>query len=769
MHKNLLVSICLVLSALVVRAADGKLLDVASHNLNTDLKLELAQKFSSGDKLIVKGTATSENDSKIEVYGLKADGGQGSFVGQQDKPQGSNEFTIQSSNLEEVNNGFMLRGKNFVVTEIWYSGVNDLTPGRPGEGGGDNPDQPVVKDPVVIVPDINFYIAGWDGPDYKVRLQQQFKVGDKLIITVTGNKVKAKFCDNTGFDPETGSYKQNVFCEGYEIGGGKKDVEVVANDANLDWLNTGGIIVQGENITVNSISYQGQGEAVPGTTIFDGQEPPRELETWNLLPRIGDVSLIKPAWKGKATVSLSDDGGSVTITTTEEGAGAGVYARGIKADASDSSKLDVNSYLNPDESTAENPAPLNMFNKWGKLNISLAEACDNAEVIVWYRDIDIEEFQKDEPDLTNVGPNARPVSYTFAGGQKSMTIDFDAYRYIRAISIKLPYAGSVTVTELSLVERENYNGNDVSLWTCPRHLGTYLGRKSFYGGGDLDWNRGEDDSVTPAWVGVQTADCSQIDALYPHIIIVYKNAEVVHAQNGMNRDAAPQIQAYLNLPCYDIESYDKDVEYWKNRTWSYTDADGVSHENEKVVQKPNNDARTENLIVPVVAGIHTLRADKQSHGSYYAEIPEANYGKYSYAEIFVNGKQEVTYPVKEETPAAGVVSRIAGETPGIATGRKIDLLQKYGIALRGQNVTLMKVAYLGDIRDNYTDLDVPDDILKDTSTAIETVVETQAQPDKVDVYNLQGMMVRRGVAPENATSGLRQGIYIVNGKKVWVK
>ena len=39
----------------------------------------------------------------------------------------------------------------------------------------------------------------------------------------------------------------------------------------------------------------------------------------------------------------------------------------------------------------------------------------------------------------------------------------------------------------------------------------------------------------------------------------------------------------------------------------------------------------------------------------------------------------------------------------------------------------------------------------------------------VDVYNLQGMLVRRGVMADEATQGLPAGIYIVDGKKISVK
>lgn len=46
----------------------------------------------------------------------------------------------------------------------------------------------------------------------------------------------------------------------------------------------------------------------------------------------------------------------------------------------------------------------------------------------------------------------------------------------------------------------------------------------------------------------------------------------------------------------------------------------------------------------------------------------------------------------------------------------------------------------------------------------------EAGDDKTfDVYNLQGMPVRRGVMADNATQGLPPGIYIVDGKKISVK
>ena len=46
---------------------------------------------------------------------------------------------------------------------------------------------------------------------------------------------------------------------------------------------------------------------------------------------------------------------------------------------------------------------------------------------------------------------------------------------------------------------------------------------------------------------------------------------------------------------------------------------------------------------------------------------------------------------------------------------------------------------------------------------IETVTVADA---KVNVYNLQGVVVKTNVNTANALDGLKQGIYIVNGKKV---
>lgn len=52
----------------------------------------------------------------------------------------------------------------------------------------------------------------------------------------------------------------------------------------------------------------------------------------------------------------------------------------------------------------------------------------------------------------------------------------------------------------------------------------------------------------------------------------------------------------------------------------------------------------------------------------------------------------------------------------------------------------------------------------DVSTGIEDIFSTENSI--VNVYNLQGIIVKRGVSEENALDGLARGIYIVNGKKI---
>ena len=49
----------------------------------------------------------------------------------------------------------------------------------------------------------------------------------------------------------------------------------------------------------------------------------------------------------------------------------------------------------------------------------------------------------------------------------------------------------------------------------------------------------------------------------------------------------------------------------------------------------------------------------------------------------------------------------------------------------------------------------------------ELLQDEESRP--VDVYDLKGLLVRRGVPQQTATQGLAQGTYIVGKKKVLVK
>lgn len=605
----------------------------------------------------------------------------------------------------------------------------------------------------------NHTTGNWNN-EYKVRLYQQFAVGDKLIIDAEGEQMKVKFADAKGNDNEI------VVWEDYNEGNSAKKHEITATADNLDYLNNGGIIVQGKNLTIKSLSYDGAGDVVEGTRLFDGQEPPRDLATVDLRSSLADFSLIEAGWKDCATISEPDEKGNVTLNFSEAWKGVGVKAAGMKAD--ENGKLIIDSYLTP---TAEPEVePLNAFQKWGTLTVSMANPHPGTQVTVYYRDINIAELS--DPDReTTVETINQLTQASFDEGQTTLTINLDNYRYIRAISIKSSDAGTVIIKELKLTERESYTGNEHTLWQSPDHQGLFLGDKSYFGEtDDLDWSRKDENGVT-AWVNVQTIDCSQINTKYPYFVVVYKDGYTDPGNNGVDRQAPAQIQAYLNLPCYDIDNFGDDRDYWKNREWTYQN--GENSVTTKVVQRPNNHERSENVLVPVVAAPHTFHADSEYNGSYYSQVPEWKHGSYQFAEVYVDGSQTIPYPVKEETAPEAIASRADGDdaTPGMAQGNKLELLKKYGLAVRGQNVTLMKIVYNGDVRDNDVEIEVPDDIQKDpTTTGIETVgTDTDAAPAFVDVYNLQGMRVRHAVEPASATAGLRPGIYIVNGKKVWVK
>ena len=50
-----------------------------------------------------------------------------------------------------------------------------------------------------------------------------------------------------------------------------------------------------------------------------------------------------------------------------------------------------------------------------------------------------------------------------------------------------------------------------------------------------------------------------------------------------------------------------------------------------------------------------------------------------------------------------------------------------------------------------------------------SAAQVEDQAEKVDVYSIDGVLIRRNVARANATGGLAKGIYIVGKKKVLVK
>ncbi len=58
-------------------------------------------------------------------------------------------------------------------------------------------------------------------------------------------------------------------------------------------------------------------------------------------------------------------------------------------------------------------------------------------------------------------------------------------------------------------------------------------------------------------------------------------------------------------------------------------------------------------------------------------------------------------------------------------------------------------------------------LVLDDSTGIEDIFAGE-ENGPVDVYNLQGVLLKSNVDPANATEGLAKGVYIIGGKKVAV-
>ena len=55
------------------------------------------------------------------------------------------------------------------------------------------------------------------------------------------------------------------------------------------------------------------------------------------------------------------------------------------------------------------------------------------------------------------------------------------------------------------------------------------------------------------------------------------------------------------------------------------------------------------------------------------------------------------------------------------------------------------------------------------STVVTAISEISVEGQGVNVYDMKGVLLRRGVAPTEATHGLPTGVYVINGKKVLVK
>lgn len=118
----------------------------------------------------------------------------------------------------------------------------------------------------------------------------------------------------------------------------------------------------------------------------------------------------------------------------------------------------------------------------------------------------------------------------------------------------------------------------------------------------------------------------------------------------------------------------------------------------------------------------------------------------------ISGFEGVTPLFPADLPAGSYSARVAGKILGS------ELWQDCLIPA-GMNATVtVRKGQNGDLTFDGSD--------PDENSAIAPVAVAEAL---TDVYNLQGVKVRAAVSPADATRGLPEGIYIVNGRKISVK
>lgn len=725
-------------------------------------------------------------------------------------------ITLNSGQANTLNSGQIhMQGKNFTIKSVYYK--------APEDGGGEDVD----SREVVLFDGLDLWMD-WSDDAYKyvVYFNHQFKAGETIVL---------KVIESYGGTWKIGvNLNGNTWTELKEEGVGNNDKNTIyveytiPNDEIANSISQYGLHIQGNNYKVGGIIVKtSQNDVKTGGTIKNeagdtkvDDTPLDEERKFSLLEgdRFRDISYVVTPWQGDVDVQKNSDG-SYKVTTKGENQGAGVMALLLEDLSESGQPLDDDGYngdgakYGPNGNQEETEVygeddPFLQLNKWESLYVTLGTpAVEGTRVSVYYRDLHYSNYIDKVNDESS-------ESYYFGTGDTKIKVDLTPYRYIRAIAVRLPEAGELTVKEMYLYEREDWTKDGQhEIWLPTDNTqegngstiyeGVALGTKRFYGANDDEWRWNPDEGETGAWTNAIEIPAKSFENVkemndYHCFAIVYKNAATVDGTGeGADKDTPGQFQLYINFPFYQTDKGDvyKD---WIGKYWfcQYSDyekrEDGVTDEewskHHLMFDYANADQKTSAnpIYTPNIRNQHcfrTLAANTQgSGGSYYVEIPEDKHGQYTHGLVYIHDNQLVYYPEllkagnnPDKFPGLNdpaEIAAVAEEGPQLSSssdlieksGTALQLIQEHGLAIRGQNVNIMKVVYVGNLDDNFVD----DSVIADPTGIFDIEVE-EAAPAFVNVYNLQGMAVRVNVPFESALYGLHPGVYIINGRKVLVK
>ena len=721
---------------------------------------------------------------------------------------------ITDQNYDKLKNGGLrIAGKWLTFNSIDYKGKAENV--SASEFGAD-PDAPTTR---VILDNINFYSGDNYQNDYKVKFTGDFQIGDYFYLNVSGSQTYQLQVCYIDQDGKSGEYLTKGEYNMIEKSAGSYSYAIEVTAENIEILKSGGIRVKGKYLYLNSVSYKGKSDDVSASEFGTDPDTPAEpLATCDLLPRLRNISLIESGWTEVTVTEPAADGSRIFYSKEGQWHGAGVMALSLEAIADANGTLDAAHYNGVGKYTDENgnevdeivaypDDPFLEFNRWGKLSIELAEAPagnNGLEVAIYYRDLDFEAFA-DENIKTE-----HPSKKTMAAGTTWAEFDLTDFRFIRAIALKNPAGGDLTVKQLYLTERKNFNDKAWNeLWLPSMSTGEdnegnvfdgyHLGYKSYKGaqkdGDSYMWDAGNGrEKEDQAWYNALEIPASLFspqnegdpevldpEARYHYFAIVYKNAT---NENGQNSDwtAPGQFQLYINFPCYRTEKMSpQEISYWQERSSRDFEDKADNH-----YVDPLN-VNYKELYTPIVAKEHMFRTLKVpatggENESFYIEVPKNNHvgfgyddpskdesTHYSFGEMYIDDTDRVTpAPVYGDDNGRSEVRRRAYTLDDDGKANVVDLIKEHGLAIRGQNVSIVKLVYGGNVQDIDPDWEEPEYVGGFVS-GIQNVTESPSAPALVNVYNLQGIAVRRSVSAESALEGIAPGIYIVNGKKVLVK